>query len=270
MWHQELGNPRVPDPLDSMQGALLGPELAPQSAADDRILGELGGVWTEHSDDDLQARIAETIARGLVIAIGRGRMEFGPRALGSRSILADARLPQMQTHLNLKIKFREGFRPFAPMVLAEDATDYFDARQDSPYMLLAYPVVERRRLLPTTAESERWGIDLLKVPRSDIPAVTHVDYSARIQTVDAARNPFMHGVLTRFKEITGCSVIVNTSFNVRGEPIVCTAEDAYRCFMATEIDALVVGNRYFERQSQKRRPANAAERESWRKRFDPD
>jgi carbamoyltransferase len=195
-------------------------------------------------------------------------MEFGPRALGARSILGDARLETMQSHMNLKIKFREGFRPFAPIVLADDADQYFDLRQESPYMLLVYPVRPERRRAVTT--DGKFGIEALQVPRSDIPAVTHVDYSARVQTVDPQRNPFLHGVLRRFRNQTGCSVMINTSFNVRGEPIVNTVEDAYRCFMATEIDCLVVGNRFLEREQQTNRPLNDHERANWLRRFELD
>lgn len=268
MWHMKLGHPRVVASPDGMQGAFLGTDIPPASAADDAVLTRLGGVWQAMEEAPLQARIAEDVGKGKVVAIARGRMEFGPRALGARSILGDARSPAMQTHMNLKIKFRESFRPFAPMVLAEDAAEYFDVRQESPYMLLVYPVVERRRLAVTN--DGLFGIDLLKVPRSDIPAITHVDYSARVQTVDAARNPFMHGVLREFKRLTGCSVVVNTSFNVRGEPIVNSVEDAYRCFMATEIDSLVAGNRYFTREQQKNRPMNDEERATWLRRFELD
>ncbi len=214
--------------------------------------------------------MAELIAEGKVVAVARGRMEWGPRALGARSILGDARSPKMQSHMNLKIKFRESFRPFAPMVLVEDATQYFDIRQESPYMLLAYPVLECRRIRPTEAQQELWGIDLLKVPRSDVPAITHVDYSARVQTVDDVRNPFMHGVISAFKKLTGCSVIINTSFNVRGEPIVCTAHDAFRCFMATEIDALVLGNRVLLREEQHASALDEKQRNEWLAKFELD
>jgi carbamoyltransferase len=174
----------------------------------------------------------------------------------------------MQSHMNLKIKFRESFRPFAPMVLAEDAKAYFDTTQESPYMLLVYPVTNRLR--HSVDAGSLFGIDLLNVPRSEIPAVTHVDYSARVQTVDGGRNPFMRDVLCKFKAITGCSVIINTSFNVRGEPIVNSVEDAYRCFMATEIDVLVAGNRVFERDRQNNRPMNEEQRVQWLKRFQLD
>ncbi|MGK7933879.1 MAG: carbamoyltransferase [Microcystaceae cyanobacterium] len=268
MWYQQLGNQRVVEQPDSMQGAFLGPNIEPQSSSDDAILKTLGGTWENLEDEQLQEKIAEKLAEGKVIAIARGRMEYGPRALGSRSILGDARSPKMQSHMNLKIKFRESFRPFAPMVLAEDAINYFDIPQESPYMLLAYPVKDERRL--TVKDNELFGIDLLKIPRSDIPAVTHVDYSARIQTIDQKRHPFIHRVISKFKEKTNCSVIVNTSFNVRGEPIVNTVEDAYRCFMATEIDYLVIGNRFFDRDKQQQKPLTEQERAKWLRRFDLD
>lgn len=267
-WHQVLGQPRTVDPNDAMQGAFLGPDIAPSSVKDDELLHKLGGNWESLSDQDLQERIAQNIAEGKVVAVARGRMEFGPRALGARSILGDARSPTMQRHMNLKIKFRESFRPFAPMVLAEDVAQYFEARQESPYMLLVYPVARERRL--ESSRDDLFGIELLNMPRSDIPAVTHIDYSARVQTVDHRRNPFIHGVLMEFKRRTSCSVVINTSFNVRGEPIVNTAEDAYRCFMATEIDCLVVGNRFFDRFRQANRPMNDHERSKWLQRFELD
>ena len=265
MWHQVLENPRRLSVPDGMQGSLLGLDIPSRSESDDEVLRRLGAVWTDYTDEELEERVASAIAGGSIVAIARGRAEFGPRALGARSILADARSKSMQSHLNLQVKFRESFRPFAPMVLEEDAEKYFDTRQDSPYMLLCYPVKEARRL--KVDEQGLFGIDLLKCPRSDIPAVTHVDYSARVQTVDAVRNPFIHSVLTRFKQKTDCSVVVNTSFNVRGEPIVNTAEDAYRCFMATEMDCLVVGNRFFERNEQQRKPLTDSERAEWLRRF---
>jgi carbamoyltransferase len=267
-WHHQLHQSRdVPSP-DGMRGSFLGPHIAPECDDDDAMLRRLGAEWDSLPDEALQERIADAIAAGKVVAIARGGMEFGPRALGARSILGDARSETMQSHMNLKIKFREGFRPFAPMVLAQDADKYFAMRQESPYMLLVYAVHERHRR--NVAADGRFGIDLLKLPRSDIPAVTHVDYSARVQTVDEARNPFMHGVLSRFRERTGCGVIVNTSFNVRGEPIVNTVEDAYRCFMATEIDCLVIGNRFLVRNRQRNRPLNDDERATWLRRFELD
>jgi carbamoyltransferase len=270
MWHMALGHPRRPEFPDAMQGGFLGPDIAPVSDEDDRRLAELGGDWESYPDGELQRRIAELIAEGKVVAVARGRMEWGPRALGARSILGDARSPTMQSHMNLKIKFRESFRPFAPMVLAEDAAEYFEIAQESPYMLFAYPVVGSRRVDPTEEQTRLWGIDLLKVPRSDVPAVTHVDYSARVQTIDADRNPFLHGVLKECKRLTGCSVIINTSFNVRGEPIVCTVEDAYRCFMATNIDCLVAGNRLFHRDRQQNGTMNEEQRQQWLEKFELD
>jgi carbamoyltransferase len=177
-------------------------------------------------------------------------MEFGPRALGGRSILGDARNTTMQSVMNLKIKYRESFRPFAPSVLRERVSDYFDMDVDSPYMLLVAPVREDRRVPATKSASDLWGIDLLNVPRSDIPAVTHIDYSARVQTVHADTNPSYYRLLKEFESLTGCGVIVNTSFNVRGEPIVCSPQDAYRCFMRTEMDVLVLGNAVLHKRQQ--------------------
>ena len=194
--------------------------------------------------------MAELQAGEAVVAWFQGRMEFGPRALGARSILGDPRSPSMQKNLNLKIKYRESFRPFAPSVLREEVDDWFELNADSPYMLLVADVRKDRRRAMTAAEQALFGIDKLNVARSDIPAVTHVDYSARIQTVHANTNPMFHRLLSRFKQLTGCPVLVNTSFNVRGEPIVCTPEDAFRCFMGCELDALAVGNLYLVKTGQ--------------------
>ncbi len=180
----------------------------------------------------------------------QGRMEFGPRSLGARSIIADPRSPSMQRSLNLRVKYRESFRPFAPAILAEDVADWFEYRGESPYMLMVAPVVERRRRLMTEAEQALFGIDKLNVSRSEIPAVTHVDYSARLQTVHSETNPRFHALLSAFKAHTGCPVLVNTSFNVRGEPIVCTPDDAFRCFMGSDIDALAIGNFYLSKDQQ--------------------
>ncbi len=268
MWHNELGNERIVKKPDAMGGAFLGYEIPEVSRDDDEVLNKLGAVWEKFNDADLKTRVAESIADGKIVAVARGKSEFGPRALGSRSILADARSQTMQSHLNLKVKFRESFRPFAPMVLAEDATEYFDITQESPYMLLCYPVAASHRR--EVVDDGSFGIEKLKQIRSDIPAVTHVDYSARVQTIDHERNPFIYDILTQFKQMTGSSVIVNTSFNVRGEPIVNSAEDAYRCFMATEIDCLVVGNRFMRREEQKNRPLNDADRDKWLRRFELD
>jgi carbamoyltransferase len=201
-----------------------------------------------------------------VVGWFQGRMEFGPRSLGGRSILGDARNPRMQSMMNLKIKFRESFRPFAPSVLREDVSEYFDLDTDSPYMLLVAPVVERQRTPLTEAQRNLWGIDLLNVPRSDIPAITHVDYSARIQTVHPETNPRYHRLLQAFKALTGCSVLVNTSFNVRGEPIVCTPADAYRCFMRTEMDVLVLEDCIIYKSNQPPLKGDT----NWRKEFELD
>jgi carbamoyltransferase len=270
MWHMVLGKPRVPQASDSMCGGFLGPEIAAHSEEDDQVLSDMGGVWESWPDAELQRRMAGLIAEGKVVAVARGRMEWGPRALGGRSILGDARSPKMQSFMNLKIKFRESFRPFAPMVLVEDANEYFDIAHESPYMLFAFPVAASRRMVPKAEEAALCGLELLNVQRSELPAVTHIDYSSRVQTIDNARNPFIHGLLLEFKRITGCSVVINTSFNVRGEPIVCSAEDAYRCFMATEIDCLVIGNRMFHREHQKAAAFEAAQRRNLVESFEPD
>jgi carbamoyltransferase len=192
----------------------------------------------------------DMLAEGRALGWFQGRMEFGPRSLGGRSILGDARSPQMQSALNLKVKYRESFRPFAPSVLREDAADWFELECDSPYMLLVADVVEGHRTAVSDAQKALFGIDRLKVARSDIPAVTHVDYSARVQTVHKETNPRYHDLLTAFKVRTGCPVLVNTSFNVRGEPIVCSPEDAFRCFMGTEIEGLAIGNCFLRKEHQ--------------------
>jgi carbamoyltransferase len=241
-WHRYLEQPRGAPPGDEgsgdgMRGALLGPSYSPEQMADH--LRPLGAVWQSLNREMAVDRAAQLLSEGKVIGWFDGAMEFGPRALGARSILADARDAGMQARINLKVKFREGFRPFAPSVLAERAGEFFELDGESPYMLVVAPVREARRLPRDPADS-RWGIDALNVPRSDIPAVTHLDYSARVQTVTADRSPGLHAVLRAFEQRTGCPVLVNTSFNVRGEPIVCTAADAYDCFMRTDLDALVM------------------------------
>jgi carbamoyltransferase len=221
-----------------MQGALLGPRYS-----DEEIAAWLGanGVQADRIDRPaLPAVIASLIAEGKVIGLFQNRMEFGPRALGCRSIIGDARSPAMQSVLNLKIKFRESFRPFAPAVLRHHVSDWFDLDYDSPYMLLVANVAERRRVAPPPGSDALWGIEKLNVARSTIPAVTHVDNSARVQTVRRTDNPLYHDIIQAFYEQTGCPVIVNTSFNVKDEPIVCTPEDAYRCFMKTHMDVLVM------------------------------
>jgi carbamoyltransferase len=263
-YHLELDRPRhLSNELDGMSGSYLGP-----SFADDEICERLtaaGASFELLGDDAVIDRTASALADEKAVGWFQGRMEFGPRALGARSILADARSPTMQRTLNLKVKYRESFRPFAPSVLREDVADWFELDTDSPYMLMVADVVEPRRREMSEAERNLFGIDKLNVPRSEIPAVTHVDYSARIQTVHRETNPRYHALLARFKALTGCPVLVNTSFNVRGEPIVCTPEDAFRCFMGSEIDLLVVGNCLLRKGDQ-----DPALRLDYRDRFDPD
>ena len=242
IWHQLLGKPREPRGADAMQGALLGPSFTDDEIA--AMLDAEGVRYTTYGDEEqLCDVVSSLLAQEKVVAWFQGRMEFGPRALGARSILGDARSTKMQTVMNLKIKFRESFRPFAPLVLRDHVDRYFEMRpyEDSPYMLLVAPVREEHRLTPPPEAEAAFGIDKLRYPRSTIPAVTHVDYSARVQTVDDRRNPLLHKLMTAFHERTGCPVLVNTSFNVRSEPIVCTPEGAYRCFMATDMDVLVLG-----------------------------
>src|SRR5262249_54862213 len=237
----ELDQPRHPlNDVDGMSGAFLGP-----SFGDDEIRQRLtaaGACYVQLDHGEVIERTASALANQKAVGWFQGRMEFGPRALGARSILADARSPTMQRNLNLKVKYRESFRPFAPSVLREDVADWFELDVDSPYMLMVANVVGERCRTMTDAERQLFGIDKLNVSRSEIPAVTHVDYSARIQTVHRETNARYHALLSRFKALTGCPVLVNTSFNVRGEPIVCTPEDAFRCFMGSEIDLLVIGN----------------------------
>src|SRR5207248_5612654 len=213
-------------------------------------LAAAGAKFICLSDDDVIDRAEKSLSAGKAVGWMQGRMEFGPRALGNRSILGDPRSPTMQKMLNLKVKFRESFRPFAPSVLREDVAEWFDLDYDSPYMLLVAGVRPERRCMMTTAEQGLFGIDKLNVMRSDIPAVTHVDYSARIQTVDRKTNPRYHALLSAFKARTCCGILVNTSFNVRGEPIVCTPEDAFRCFMGTDIEALACENCFLRKEDQ--------------------
>jgi carbamoyltransferase len=238
-WHRYFDAPRAVESMDTMQAAQLGPDFS-----DEQIAAELdaaGASYMKLDTSEVVTRSAALLASRQVIGWFQGRMEFGPRALGARSILADPRSPRMQSLINLKVKFREGFRPFAPSVLEERAGEYFDVGDESPYMLIVAPVREERRLPMPETDGELWGIDLLNVPRSDIPAVTHLDYSARLQTVSAVRTPLYHALISEFDRLTGCPLVVNTSFNVRGEPIVCTPSDAYRCFMRTHLDHLVIG-----------------------------
>ncbi len=227
-----------PRARDRMRAACLGPSFSPEEI--ETYLATRGAPAHKLDREALIERTAELLSDGNVVGWFAGRMEFGPRALGSRSILGDPRSPEMQRTMNLKIKFRESFRPFAPSVLLERVQDYFDLDRESPYMLLVAPVREERRCPPAEGDSELWGIERLNRPRSDIPAVTHVDYSARVQTVSAEDNPAYHALLSAFERRTGCGLLVNTSFNVRGEPIVCSPRDAYRCFMRTHMDCLVL------------------------------
>ncbi len=239
-YHQFKGQPREPAAHDGMSGAFLGPQYA-QADIEQRLTAA-GARFTVMSEGAMVEATAKALADQLAIGWFQGRMEFGPRSLGARSILGDPRSPTMQKNLNLKVKYRESFRPFAPAVLREDVAEWFELDSDSPYMLLVADVRKDRRREMTSAEQLLFGIDKLNVSRSEIPAVTHIDFSARIQTVSEATNPLFHRLLTEFKRLTGCPVLVNTSFNVRGEPIVCTPEDAFRCFMGNELDLLVVGN----------------------------
>ena len=246
--HIHLGGPRDCDGRDKMRGSYLGPRF--DQVGIEQRLHAVGANFKVLNDDDLFGVGATTLAEGKALGWFQGRMEFGPRALGGRSILGDARSPTMQSILNLKVKYRESFRPFAPSVLRDDVADWFDLEDDSPYMLLVADIVEHRRRRMTETEQQLFGIEKLNIPRSDIPAVTHVDYSARIQTVHADTNPHYHALISEFKRQTGCPVIVNTSFNVRGEPIVCTPEDAFRCFMGTGIEALAIGNCFLRKEEQ--------------------
>jgi carbamoyltransferase len=248
-YHLHHDRDRVPlDGIDGMSGSYLGP-IYPQADVE-RRLRAAGAKFQILCDQELIHASASALAAGQALGWHQGRMEFGPRALGGRSILGDARSPTMQRMLNLKVKYRESFRPFAPSVLRDDVSEWFDLDTDSPYMLLVADVLDRHRIPMSTDQQALFGIDKLNVPRSTIPAVTHVDHSARIQTVHAETNPRFHAVISRFKALTGCPVIVNTSFNVRGEPIVCTPEDAFRCFMGTEIEALAVGNCFLKKEDQ--------------------
>jgi carbamoyltransferase len=248
IYHKVLGNERRPRTLDAMKGSYLGPAFSDDDI--EAFLRDAGAVYEKLSRDEMLERTAQDLAHEKVVGWLQGRMEFGPRSLGGRSILGDPRSRKMQSIMNLKIKFRESFRPFAPSVLREHVSDYFQLDVDSPYMLLVAPVNESRRIPMTEDQQRLFGIEKLNVPRSDVPAITHIDYSARIQTVHAETNPLYHALLSRFHALTGCPVLVNTSFNVRGEPIVCTPKDAYLCFMRTEMDTLVLGSFVLEKTRQ--------------------
>ena len=265
IWHRHLGKERTVRPgVDSMRGAYLGPDFS-----DDEILDYLrsqDAVYRKLEREELIETVAGLLAKEKVVGWFNGRMEFGPRALGARSILGDARSTAMQRQMNLKIKFRESFRPFAPSVLRERVSDFFEMDCESPYMLLVAPVNEERRIAMSAAEQELWGIEQLNVPRSDVPAITHVDYSARVQTVSHETNPDYHDLIKAFEEATGYGVIVNTSFNVRGEPIVCTPRDAHTCFMRTEMDYLVLGSYLLSKADQ----PDWTEEVDWREEFQLD
>jgi len=262
-WHIHLGKPRPPRERDAMRGALLGPRFDGQAI--DAVLAELGARATVLERDALYDRVAELLAEGAIVGWFQGRMEFGPRALGARSILGDPRDPTMQKRMNLKIKFRESFRPFAPAVLAEHASEYFDLSGDSPYMLVTAQVKDQHRIALSPEDAKKTGIDLLNVKRSTLPAITHVDGSARLQTVARDANAPFYDLLSAFERRTGCPVLVNTSFNVRGEPIVCTPREAYTCFMRTDIDWLVLEDRLLDKREQPE-----WKEDGWRDRIAPD
>ncbi len=263
-YHDHFGLARpAREGLDAMVGSYLGPSFSQEQIETE--LTAAGAVFTALSDSEVTARTTDALTEGKAVGWMQGRMEFGPRALGNRSILGDPRSPTMQKLLNLKVKYRESFRPFAPSVLREDLEDWFELDCDSPYMLMVADVVEKRRRQMTPEEEALFGIDKLNVARSEIPAVTHVDFSARIQTVHQETNPQYHALLSAFKAATGCPVLVNTSFNVRGEPIVCTPSDAFRCFMGTDIEVLVCGNAFLSKDDQ-----DPALKQDYKDRFELD
>ena len=264
VWHEYLDNPRKAGEEDSMQGSYLGPEY--NSGQIRQYLDTISAHYEELEDDVLMPHLARILDDEKVVGWSQGRMEFGPRSLGGRSIIGDPRSKKMQSVMNLKIKYRESFRPFAPAVKAEKVSDWFEIDRESPYMLLVAPV-KAEKCYPISSEQQAlFGIDRLNIPRSELPAITHVDYSARIQTVHRKTNPRFHRLLDAFEKTTGCPVLVNTSFNVRGEPVVCTPEDAYRCFMRTEMDYLVLGNFLLSKSTQ---PA-WHEASDWRDEYDLD
>jgi carbamoyltransferase len=265
VWHHALGHERKVVPgKDAMSGAALGPAYSRDQIK--CFLDENTIPYREMGRGERQAFLARVLAEEKVVGLLEGRMEFGPRSLGCRSIIADARSQKMQSYLNLSTKFRESFRPFAPIVLREDVSDYFEVVQDSPYMLLVAGVKKERRI-PLRGNEQKLSLtEWVNQPRSDLPAITHVDYSARIQTVDRERNPSLHDLLSEFKRLTGCSALVNTSFNVRSEPIVCTPEDAYCCFMRTGIDVLALEDFILEKKDQ----PQWEETENWQEEFGLD
>jgi carbamoyltransferase len=248
VWHKEMGKPRKVNPTDSMKGSYLGPSYSQQDI--EKKLINCDAKFEAVTEEEMFEQTSQALAEGKAIGWFQGRMEFGPRALGGRSILGDPRSETMQKTLNLRVKYRESFRPFAPSVLRENVAEWFEMNCDSPYMLLVGGVQQEKRRPMSTVEESLFGIEKLNIKRSEIPAVTHVDYSARIQTVHKETNPKYHALISRFKEKTGCGVLVNTSFNVRGEPIVCTPEDAFKCFMGTDIEMLVIGNCVLRKEQQ--------------------
>jgi carbamoyltransferase len=264
-YYKELGNARTVNTNDNMQGSYLGPKFS-----NDEVKGYLDSINAVYhkvnGEDELYDKISDALNDEKVIGWAQGRMEFGPRALGARSIIGDARSKAMQSKMNLKIKYRESFRPFAPSVLRESVGEYFDIDTESPYMLLVADVREDLRIPMTEEQKRLFGIDKLNIPRSTIPAITHVDYSARVQTVNRDTNPRYHNLISRFKEKTGYSVIVNTSFNVRGEPIVCTPEDSYRCFMRTEMDVLTIEDYILYKEEQ----PDYEDKSNWKEEFELD
>ena len=264
VWHEYLDHDRHADGVDQMKGAYLGPRF---SEADIQgYLDSIGARYARLDDEVLMPRLAEILEKGHVVGWMQGRMEFGPRALGARSIIGDPRSQSMQSLMNLKIKYRESFRPFAPSVLSERVADIFEMDRASPYMLLVAPVREQMRIPMTGEQEQLFGIEKLRVPRSTLPAITHVDYSARIQTVHRDTNPRYYDLLKHFEARTGCPALVNTSFNVRGEPIVCTPEDAYRCFMRTEMDYLVLENFLLTKADQ----PEWEQEDAWKQEFELD
>jgi|TARA_B100001971_G_scaffold22026_1_gene17162 carbamoyltransferase len=264
IWYEYLDKPRLAQPSDAMHGSYLGPRPADQSIVD--YLDSIGATYRSLDDDELIREAAQMIADENVVGWFQGRMEFGPRALGGRSIIGDPRSTKMQSIMNLKIKYRESFRPFAPAVKADKVSDWFNIESKSPYMLMVANVAADKCLSMTEEQKQLFGIEKLNIPRSEIPAVTHVDYSARIQTVHEETNPRFYQLLDAFESLTGCPVLVNTSFNVRGEPIVCTPEDAYRCFMRTEMDYLVMENVICAKSDQPEWQENA----DWQTEFELD
>ncbi len=265
IWHRHCKQPRKVIPgKDSMRGAYLGPSFSDEEIG--QFLDSEGCVYERLERSELNRRVAGVLADEKVVGWFNGRMEFGPRALGGRTILGDPRSTKMQEQMNLKIKFRESFRPFAPSVLRERVSDYFEMDCDSPYMLLVAPVKKGRQIPMTDDQQQLWGIEQLNVPRSDIPAITHIDYSARVQTVSSDTSPNYHALIKEFENQTGCGVLVNTSFNVRGEPIVCTPRDAHRCFMRTHMDYLVLGTYLLDKTAQ----PQWKETSDWRQEFQLD